>query len=215
MVKKKKSIAFPEPHAKIEIDKKVIDAGTQLFRIHPSVYVGNQFNNSANGDARFSPIKDRKTKEIIPTIYAGDNTEVAICEVVFHDVDVSKKNIVFDQNELKDKNHTEIQLRDDVLIAVIDQISTVKMRAGKKLIHCDADEYMNTRAWVEHIHEQHKDIQGLEWPSRQHDGKAYVFFGDRIKAGTLTILKTDTIANDKNTREKILKLAKRMNIAIE
>jgi len=78
MAKKKTTTAFPKPDASIAIDKKVIDAGKHLFRIHPSIYGGNQFNDSVNGDARFSPIKDRKTKKIIPTIYAGDTTEVAI-----------------------------------------------------------------------------------------------------------------------------------------
>jgi len=135
--------------------------------------------------------------------------------VVFHDVDASQAEIVFEQNKLKDKNHTEFELKNNVVVAVIDQLSVIKMRAGKKLIHCDAQEYKNTRAWAEHIHEQHKDIQGLEWPSRQYDGKAYVFFEDRIQKGTLNIINTDTIANDKTTREKILELSARMNITIK
>lgn len=214
MAKRITAVAFPQPHADIAIERKTVEAGTHLFRIHSSVYGGDQFNDSTHGDARFSPLKDRCSGNIIPTIYAGESTEVAICEVIFHDVDFSQKAIIFEQKNLKDKNHTELELKNDVVVAIIDQVSVVKMRAGKKLIHCDAEEYPNTRAWAEHIHEQHKDIQGLEWPSRQHDGKAWVFFEDRIKNGTLTISKTDTIANDKNTREKIATLAARMNIAI-
>lgn len=176
MAKTKVTIPFPKPHSNIAIEKKILDAGKHLFRIHPSVYGGHQFNDSFNGDARFSPIKNRKTKKIIPTFYAGDSTEVAICEVVFHDIDVSQDEIVFEQNNLKDKSHTEIELKENVVVAVIDQVSVVKMRAGKRLIHCDAQEYTETRTWAEYIHEQHKDIQGLEWPSRQHAGKAYFFF---------------------------------------
>lgn len=214
MAKQKTAVVFPRPHGNIAIERKVIDAGKRLFRIHPSVYSGNQFNNTAHGDARFSPVKDRITGNIIPTIYAGDSTDVAICEVVFHDVDVSQKEIVFEQKNLKDKSHTELELNDDVIVAVIDQVSVVTMRAGKKLIHCDAEEYIHTRAWAEHIYEQHKDIQGLEWPSRQHNGNAYVFFEDRITSGTLKINTTDTLAHDRATREKIVALAARMNIAI-
>ncbi len=178
------------------------------------MYAGNQFNNTAKGDARFSPIRDRKTKDIIATIYAGDTTEVAICEVLFHDVDVSQQMIVFEQSNLKNKSHTEIALDNDLIVAVIDPVSVVKMRAGKKLIHCDAQHYTETRLWAEHIHEQHSDIQGLAWPSRQHEGKSYVFFEDRINSGILGVIKTDTIANDKSTREKIVRIADRMNITI-
>lgn len=215
MDKKSPAASFPRPHGNIQIEKKKIHAGMHLFRIHSALYGGTQFNDTANGDARFSPIKDRTTQEIIPTLYAGDSTEVAICEVVFHDVDISQTDIVFSQASLKNKQHTEIELTMPLRVAVIDQLSVIKMRAGKKLIHCDADHYPLTREWAEHIHEQHPDIQGLEWPSRQHAGKAWLFFGDRIPNAGLNIVTTHAIIHDARTKEKILKLARLMNIVIE
>lgn len=215
MANKDKAALFPKPHNNIEIEKSSIDAGMHLFRIHPSVYKGNQFNDSTTGDARFSPIINQKTRKVIPVIYAGDDSNVAICEVVFHDIDVSQSDIVFDQNRLIETSHTALILKQTLQVAVIDQVSVVKMRAGKKLIHCDAADYQRTREWAEHIHQQHKDIQGLEWPSRQFNGRAWVFFGDRIKDGILNISETKPVLEDKNIRGKIVKLADRMNITIK
>lgn len=214
MANKKRS-SFPKPHANISIKKRTIDAGTHLFRIHPSIYGGVTFNNSSNGNARFSPITNRATKKIIPTIYAGDLTEVAICEVVFHDIDLSQDQIIFEQKNLHDKNHTELEIIDNLVVAVIDHTSVIKMRAGKKLIHCDPTEYKTTRMWAEYIHDQHNDVQGLEWPSRQYEGKAYVFFEDRIKNTTLSISKSTTVLADREVVEKFLDIADQMNITIE
>ncbi|MGX9302159.1 RES family NAD+ phosphorylase [Pantoea ananatis] len=212
---KLKKTKFPKPHANISIQTKIIKAGMLLFRIHYTRYGGVQFNNSISGDARFSPIVDRRTKNIIPTIYAGDCKEVAICEVIFHDVDFTKDKIMYEQKNLEDKSHTEIILNGNLQIAVIDQLSVIKMRAGKQLIHCDSAEYDITRSWAEFIHEQYVDIQGLEWPSRQYDGKAYVLFGDRIPSTALVVRKTSPLRKDKIILEKILKIAGVMDITIE
>lgn len=215
MAKKERAAPFPKPHDHIEIERSRVDAGMHLFRIHPSAFAGNQFNASTRGDARFSPIIDRKTQQVIPVIYAGDDSDVAICEVIFHDVDVSQRDIVFDQRKLAEKSHSELVLKQALRVAVIDPVSTVKMRAGKKLIHCDAAEYQRTREWAEHIHQQHQDIHGLEWPSRQINGKAWVFFGDRIKDGLLQLRETTPVLKNNTIRGKILRLADRMNITIK
>jgi hypothetical protein len=58
-----------------------LDKGTELHRIHPSVYKAEQFNPTAAGDARFSPIHD-VSGAIIPTIYAAQTFECASCEII-------------------------------------------------------------------------------------------------------------------------------------
>ncbi|WP_345828043.1 RES family NAD+ phosphorylase [Erwinia sp. HDF1-3R] len=215
MAKKGLPTPFPKPHGNLEIERKTLDAGRHLFRLHPSLYQGNGFNNTLHGDARFSPIGNSVTQRVIPTLYAGESTAVAICEVLFHDVDVSQSKIVFAQKNLIDKSHSELILQQDLVVARIDHTSVVKMRAGKKLIHCEADEYAFTREWAEHIYQQHADIQGLEWPSRQHQGNAWVFFGDRIQHGALAIVDTRAVIHDRKTLEILLRLAARMNIVID
>lgn len=120
---------FPLPHAKIDIELKTIRAGTRLFRLHASRYAGNQFNSTGYGDARFSPIRHKKSQAVIPTLYAGETTEVAICEVLFHDLDVSRQAIFFEQARLKHTHHTELETLEELTLAVISQVSVVRMRA--------------------------------------------------------------------------------------
>jgi len=206
--------SFPAPHDEIDIEVKTIRAGTPLFRLHAACFLGNQFNKTGHGDARFSPLYHRESGVVIPTLYAGETPEVAICEVLFHDVDISLKEIVFEQSRLASIHHTKLVTLEDVTVAVMSPVSVVRMRAGKKLIHCDAADYALTRAWAEYIHQQHRSVQGLEWPSRQHEGQAWVFFGDRIKQSTLQIKRSTLLRLDREIRGKIIHLAQRMNMTI-
>lgn len=204
--------AFPAPPDTIKLTCAQLPAGTHLFRLHSDLYRGNQFNDSGYGDARFSPIRERDSHQIIPTLYAGESTEIALCEVLFHDIDVSQPRIVFDQRKLLRIQHSEITLVRDLRIALLDHAALVKMRAGKRLIHCDAADYAHTRLWAEHIHQQYADIQGMSWPSRQYQGQASVLFGDRIAADSVSVSKTSALVKDKKVIGRLLNLAERMDI---
>ncbi|PIJ50873.1 hypothetical protein BL250_06960 [Erwinia sp. OLTSP20] len=206
--------AFPAPPDRININEGVLAAGTHLFRLHRDCYRGNQFNDFAAGDARFSPIRDRLSHQIIPTLYAAASSEIALCEVLFHDIDISQKQIVFDQRKLLGLQHSDIVITHDLRIAQLDHASLIKMRVGKRLIHCDAAEYADTRLWAEHIHEQHPQIQGMSWPSRQYQGQASVLFADRIVADGVTLSKTSALIKDKKVIGRLLQLAARMDIVI-
>ncbi|MDT3251417.1 RES domain-containing protein [Serratia sp. root2] len=82
------------PAAKININKRILEAGTPLYRIHREKYAGDAFNASRQGDARFSPIVNEDSR-VIATAYAGDSTKVAFCEVPLHDVDFSQVKVEF------------------------------------------------------------------------------------------------------------------------
>src|SRR6266567_4321569 len=56
-----------------------------LYRVHPAIYAEAQFNPSAAGDARFSPLPDA-AGAIVPTLYAGTTLDCALMETVFHNV---------------------------------------------------------------------------------------------------------------------------------
>jgi len=56
------------------------------YRVHPNRYAPGAFNDSGLGNARFSPLMQPGTGEVIPTIYAADTIRGAIMEVVLHDV---------------------------------------------------------------------------------------------------------------------------------
>ncbi len=209
----KASVLIP-PDGIIQINTFTINTGTRLFRIHPSRYSGNEFNPSNNGDARFSPIKKLGTNKIIPTMYAGFNTNIALSETIFRDLDVTLKNIKVYIEDFKESDHTELETAKDLNLAMLDLTSLVKMRVSKHLIHCSPELYNITRTWAEHIHAQHSDIVGLIWPSRQHTGEAIILFGDRVNIKDLKLVNT-TSAMDTKIKNEIIVLAERLGVTID
>ncbi|MTD26723.1 RES family NAD+ phosphorylase [Erwinia sorbitola] len=202
------------PGASVDINIRRLPAGLCLYRIHRQQFAGDSFNNTVTGNARFSPIFDRQGN-VIPTLYAGDTTKVALCEVIFHDMDISQSAIVYPVSELNAFRHSQLVTAAPLLLASLDLPSLIKMRAGKKLIHSDASDYQITRQWAEAIHYQYPQVHGLTWPSRQHEGDAWLFFGDRIN-GELQL-------NGRGTQQltrypvvgELLSLADRMGIYLE
>ncbi len=202
------------PAGAVVINDLCLLPGHILFRVHRQQFAGDGFNTTTQGNARFSPIFDR-LGAVIPTLYAGDATRVALCEVIFHDVDISQPAIVYPVNQLTPFRHSQLVTKVPVQLASLDLPSLVKMRVGKKLIHSDASGYGITRQWAEAIHQQHPQVQGLTWPSRQHEGNAYLFFGDRM-AGKLQISGrgTEPLTSTPVVGE-LLALADRMGIYLE
>lgn len=64
---------IPDP-TRLRVGKEAyvtLKAGTEVHRVHPSIYGPCEFNPTSLGNARFSPIRDRKGN-VIPTIYAAE-----------------------------------------------------------------------------------------------------------------------------------------------
>lgn len=201
------------PVGKVNINKHIVKAGTPLYRIHREKYAGDAFNNNLGSDARFSPIIDQYSN-VIATIYAGDNTKVALCEVPLHDVDFTKQYVGFNVRRLSGLVHTELLVNTELQLAALDQPGLAKMRASKKVAHCDAAHYQVTRKWAEAIYVQHQDIQGLIWPSKQHPGNAYVLFGDRLNGNELSITAKTVSVTDKSVLIHLFELADKMGITL-
>lgn len=201
------------PVGKVNINKHIVRAGTPLYRIHREKYAGDAFNDSPGGDARFSPIIDQHNN-VIATIYAGDNTKVALCEVPLHDIDFLQQHVEFNVRRLSGLVHTELVVNVELQFAALDQPGLAKMRASKKVAHCDAMHYQITRKWAEAIHAQHQDIQGLIWPSKQHPGNAYVLFGDRLNRDELSIIGNMLSVTDKSVLIHLFELADSMGITL-
>lgn len=201
------------PVGKININKSTLKAGTPLYRIHREKFAGNAFNTTPGGDARFSPIFDQDNK-VIATLYAGDNTKVALCEVPLHDLDFSQQHVGFNVGRLVGLVHTKLIVKADLQLANLDQPGLAKMRASKKVAHCDAAHYQVTRKWAEAIHAQHKEIQGLVWPSKQHPGHAYVLFGDRFNGNELSMAGKTVSVTDKSVLLPLFELADSMGITL-
>lgn len=205
---------FLSPEGSVVINPVLLPAGHSLFRVHRQQFAGDSFNNTVQGNARFSPIFDPQGR-LIPTLYAGDVTRVALCEVIFHDIDISQSAIVYPVKALAAFRHSQLVTTAPMQLASLDLASLVKMRVDKKLIHSDASEYKITRQWAEAVHHQYPHIQGLTWPSRQHEGQAWLFFGDRLN-GELQMHRQGTqLLTTPPVVGELLALADRMGIYLE
>ncbi len=205
---------FAPPSHPVAINTFSLPAGTTLCRVHRQHYSGSSFNNTVSGNARFSPIFT-PDGAVIPTLYAGESPRVALCEVIFHDLDLTSPCLSYPVAALDAFRHTRLTTAAALQLASLDLPSLVKMRAGKKLIHSDASEYGITRQWAEAIHQQYPHIQGLMWPSRQHQGNAWLLFGDRIDSTMLLSESKTQKITERPVVEELLALAERMGIYLE
>lgn len=160
-------------------------AGTQLHRIHPMAYGPRQFNPSPDGNARFSPIRDT-AGTIIPTIYAAQSFECAVCEIILRcpDMPASTKGAIRDvpPSKYKSHAHSKLTLRRD--LKLVDLTNKGQRRIGienNALMAGSSATYPVTRAWAERIHRECSDAHGIYYTSYQWGPEfAIIIFGDRL-----------------------------------
>lgn len=166
---------------------KTLPAGTILHRVHKDIYASNGFNDSAAGNARFSPIHN--SAGVIPTMYAATTFEGALMETIFHDVPYAPGFKPVDIAKLEGQLHAILITRQE--LNMVDLGTKALKKAGvahKDLIQSEKCDYDYSRGIAEQIHREVISAQGLYWTSRQDDdAKAAVFFADRIPAGVIDL----------------------------
>lgn len=159
---------------------------TNIHRVHQDKYSGNQFNPGLDGNARFSPIKNALGAPI-PTLYGGSTFECAVMETIFHDVPYAAGLKTIDKIKLTGQLHSQVKSSEDLVLADFRGKALRKLGVPRsQIIDTEKDQYPITRQWAEAIHQQHPDLQGICWTSRQDDSaQALMLFGDRLKKGSL------------------------------
>lgn len=181
------SIAIPEPGT-LRVGQEAyvsLAAGTELHRLHPSDYGSTEFNPSAGGNARFSPIRDH-AGGIIPTIYAGQSFECATCEIILRCPDTPRTVPPVEQEvspaQFAHYMHSTLTLTED--LALVDLRAQGQRRIGvndNALLAGPRSTYPMTRAWAERIHQSCPDARGIYYSSYQWGPEfALVLFGDRV-----------------------------------
>ena len=163
-----------------------VEAGTTLERIHPDRFGPVQFNNSAGGNARFSPIH-KPSGDIDPSIYAAETFSAAAMETAFHDVPIagSPKNV--QTKELEGLVHSTVEITQGLVVADLSSKGLHKLGLEKsQVIETGKRTYPQTRTFAEDVLKQNPDVQGFSWMSRKDDtSRSYVFFESRVPAGAL------------------------------
>jgi len=151
-------------------------------------YAPTAFNDTAQGNARFSPLVDLASGAVVSTLYAAQTPRGAIAEVVLHDVPTPSTGHLHDweQDKASLLHLSEIVLPDLVLA----NLSSVGLRAcGLKVADLFGTEqpgYPRTRQWALHIWQHMPAAQGLYWMSvRDNTCPVVMLFGDRVPAYAL------------------------------
>ncbi len=192
--------------------------GKTIFRVHPDAYASAQFNPSATGNARFSPLVDPAGK-VIPTIYAGTSLDCALMETVFHDVPFAAGPKMWSKtSHVAGKVYSQLTLSRDLALIDLSAIALHKLGISRKdLIECDGSQYPATRAWALALHDQHPKAEGLTWTSRQADPeRAFVLFEDRLTGPALVAsgAPTSLLLSDGSAILEVLDLAHRLNVLL-
>ncbi|WP_437889609.1 RES family NAD+ phosphorylase [Phytobacter sp. V91] len=178
------------PTVSTNVSTKKWRAGQPIERIHRPQYSALQFNpgtHSGRG-ARFSPFKDSTGKNV-PTLYGGESSAVALMETLFHDLPIGCMGLNFDMG--KPGNHVRSKLIPSIDLALVNITPMTMRRWGitqAELLGSDMTEYPITQKWAERIHHDNPLAKGIQWPSKQHGGKAVMLFGDRIKDSDLEVM---------------------------
>ncbi|MDE1994687.1 MAG: RES family NAD+ phosphorylase [Rhizobiaceae bacterium] len=218
-------LTIPDP-SMMRIGKEVyvlLAAGTELHRIHPSVYKAEQFNPTAAGDARFSPIQD-VGGAIIPTIYAAQTFECAACEIILRCPDTLRIDpktglptfqIVFPA-DFKAYGHSIVKTMAELSLVDLTNAGQRKIGVNQNaLLAGPRSTYPATRAWAERIHATCPKAQGIYYSSAQFGPDfATVLFGDRVPAGVLDPVSSRSVA-DAACHSEIRSLANSLSIEYE
>lgn len=191
-------------------------AGVTMHRIHPDQFGATEFNPGRAGNARFSPIANKKGGSI-PTIYAGSTLECVAMETLFHDVPFEPGLKTVAKRKLRRHNHSQIEASADLTLVDLSNTALRKLGIGRvDLIETDKDIYPQTRQWAVAIHAQCPDVQGLSWVSRQDDrARAVMLFGDRMLRDPLrTVAPSQDIVNDPATYAQLVDLADTIGVKI-
>ncbi len=196
-----------------------IAAGTELHRIHPARFGAAEFNGTARGNARFSPIRDR-AGGIIPTIYAAQSFDCAAAEIILRSPDVPETDPVSGQPPLTIvfpsdyAGHAHSTVTTAAALTLVDLTVAGQRAIGVEhnaLIAGPTASYPAVRAWAEAIHAAIPQAQGIFYHSHQlGPAAALVLFGDRA-AGKLLAGETRSVAS-RGCHREITDLADRLGI---
>ena len=212
------SVAIPDP-SNMRVGKQayvVLRHGTDLHRIHPSIYAPDQFNDTDKGDARFSPLREIGGA-IVPTIYGAETFDCAVCEIILRCPDVPTVDprtgvptfqIVFPSDFIQ-YSHSIVRTTAD--LKLLDLTIAGQRKIGinhNALLAGPRSTYPETRAWAGRIHANCPDVAGLYYSSYQLGPSfAVVLFGDRVPPGALAAGPT-RLVRDAPCHDDISALAK-------
>ncbi|MCW2131708.1 RES domain-containing protein [Arthrobacter sp. VKM Ac-2550] len=169
----------------VEAQQWILPSGSHLYRLfanRPKRHA-NTFNPGRGKPTRFAFFGDPP----VPTLYAAQTDEAAVCETLLHDVPISGGALR--PGDYEDKVMGRLLPRRELRLASFmgTGLRTLGVEASN-LTGTEADRYRETVLWAAAAHARPEGFDGLVWMSRQcNTDRAYMFFGDRVSEDDLVI----------------------------
>ena len=168
-------VAVPAPPEPLDALDHLLVAGTLIHRVHSVARDADAFNPGRGSRTRFAPIRDPK---IVPTLYAAETADAAICETLLHDVPLTGDRLLLDAYRFT--RESTLEATRDLRLAKFmgDGLRRLGVDASQ-LTGTGAGDYGKTAAWAVAAHRAGFD--GIAWMSpRENTAAAYLLFGDRV-----------------------------------
>ena len=186
-----------------------LEAGSVLWRVHRAWHIapsgpdhvpddGTVFNPGHGAPTRFGPFTSRTAPfkgRAVPLLYAGESDRSALFETVLHD-QMPGSFVDHHQWTAHLLSAVEVTAELDLVSLHGTGLRSLGLYAGD-ITDTYPRLYPRCTRWAAWIHQHLPTAAGLTWRSRQDNSqRAYLFFGDRMPPGTLTI--PDTIARGRS-----------------
>lgn len=204
---------FPSPPDNSSVKTTTWKAGKKIERIHSKQFTATQFNPGF-GNARFSPVEN--DDGVVPTIYGGENIGVAIMETLLHDLPTPCSAHPVDMTNLDLLSRSQLIPENDLILVDLNPRTIKKLGATQaQLLGCEAENYCCTQLWASRLYLDNPEAHGLQWPSKQHGGKAVMLFGTRLNCHDLKVsVESENAANSLAVLEELDTLSLEMNLIL-
>lgn len=198
-----------------DFNKKRLAAGTLLVRIHDPRFNGAGFNPCLGGNTRFAPVSTA-SGDCLPTLYAAETLECAVHESIFHDLAYNAPDKFIRLDKVTSRSISWLELTTDIVLAGLHEPDLNKLDLTRtQLIDTPRSEYAETARWAEAFHRADPGVAGLVWTSRRCDPqRAFIFFKDRIPAGSLIVKNSTEISRSAQHLAEIREFGRRAGITI-
>jgi len=138
------------------------------FSVYRRAHESSLFNDSSDGDSRFSPLF-AESGDPVPTLYAARTKTAALLETVFHDVSASGLARISRPVDLSGRGLRVLEIQQKLRVVDLRDEALAAISVGRdQLVATSAAHYVCTREWAMRIREARRTppISGIVWKSR-------------------------------------------------
>lgn len=163
-----------------------LPAGTSLARVHNLCFGPAGFNPNLAAAGRGGRF-DGTTDDPYSFLYAGEDELVAISETLLRDVPLDRLGRYLPVKVLEGRALSWLRSTRAVRLArLLSAQDLAAVGQDTWLTMARSADYAATRRWAHAIRRWAPWAEGFVWRSRREpEGKAFVFFADRVRPGTL------------------------------